>query len=315
MNFDIIHDMEKIAVLTGGTSDEREVSLESGRNVAEALAGLGKYDVHMVVLNADNLDEMPKDVDAVYIALHGGWGENGGVQRALDALRIPYTGPGAESSRVAMDKIKTKMILEFTGVPTPAWTLASADTPTPPITPPVVVKTPSGGSSLGIAKVQDAGGWLAARDKVFASSPEGSPVIVEEFIHGREFTVPVLDGEAWTPVEIITETGWYGYDEKYRSEKTLYPFVDESELTVTGESLAGKLRSTALDAYKALGCRGITRVDMRVSPIGRVYVLELNTSPGFTSHSLVPKSGMHDGSTFAQVCEKILKSAAFGGNR
>ena len=117
--------MKKIAVLMGGTSNERAVSLVSGRNVAEALASLGKYEVIPVTLDADNLDALPDGIDAAYIALHGGWGENGGVQAALNARGIPYTGPGAESSRIAMDKIKTKIVLEMKGVPTAKWTLAS----------------------------------------------------------------------------------------------------------------------------------------------------------------------------------------------
>lgn len=304
--------MEKIAVLMGGLSNEREVSLESGRNVVDGLKSLGIYDVVPVVINAESLDEMPEGVSRVFIALHGGWGENGGVQRALDFRKIPYTGPGAESSRVAMDKIKTKMILEFTNVPTPAWSLASPDTPSSPLSLPVVVKPPADGSSVGISKVSTAQDWQAARDAAFAAQGGQGTVIVEEFIAGREFTVPVLNNEAWSPIEIIAENGWYGFDEKYRSEKTMYPFVSESELTIKGEKIADILRKTALDAYKALGCRGITRVDIRLSPLGRPYVLELNTSPGFTSHSLVPKAGMREGATFGEVCKKILDCATYG---
>ena len=133
----------------GGTSSEREVSLQSGRNVAEALASLGKYEVVPVILDADNLDAMPKDVDAAYIALHGGWGENGGVQLALDKIGVPYTGPGAAASQIAMDKVKTKMVLEMNGVPTAAWGLANPDTEKSPLPLPVVVKPPCDGSSVG----------------------------------------------------------------------------------------------------------------------------------------------------------------------
>ena len=161
--------MEKIAVLMGGTSSEREVSLVSGKNVAEALASLGKYEVVPVVLDTDDLSAMPSGVSRVYIALHGGWGENGGVQAALDKMKIPYTGPGAEASRVAMDKVKTKMILEMKGVPTAAWTLASPDTPASPLPLPVVVKPPCDGSSVGISKVSTADQWIAARDAAFAA--------------------------------------------------------------------------------------------------------------------------------------------------
>ena len=137
----------------GGRSSEREVSLQSGRNVAEALASLGKYEVVPVDVTDDTLAALPRDVDAAYIALHGGWGENGGVQAALDALKIPYTGPGVQASQIAMDKVKTKMVLEMKNVPTAKWSLASPDTEKPPLPLPVVVKPPCDGSSVGISKV------------------------------------------------------------------------------------------------------------------------------------------------------------------
>ena len=296
--------MKKIAVLMGGCSSEREVSLSSGRNVAEALASLGKYDVVPVVLDAENLDALPEDVDAAYIALHGGWGENGGVQAALNERKIPYTGPGVLASQIAMDKIKTKMVLEMKGVPTAAWGLASPDTDKPPLPLPVVVKPPCDGSSVGISKVSRAGDWKAALDLAFSVQSREKPVMVEEFVPGREMTVAVVDGEAWPVIEIVAKGGWYGYDEKYNSEETKYPFLEDAELSE-------KLKKTAVDAYAAVGCRGVTRVDFRVSPLGRCYVLELNTSPGFTSHSLVPKAGMRTGLTFAGVCDRILGSAEF----
>ena len=300
--------MKKIAVLMGGTSSEREVSLQSGRNVAEALASLGKYEVVPVVLDADNLDAMPKDVDAAYIALHGGWGENGGVQLALDKIGVPYTGPGAAASQIAMDKVKTKMVLEMNGVPTAAWGLANPDTEKSPLPLPVVVKPPCDGSSVGISKVSKQEDWKSAlEDAVKAISAENaksSPptVLVEEYIPGREFTVGVIDGEPLPVLEIVAPNGWYGYHEKYDSNETRYPFLEDGEL-------ARKMQKIAVDAYKAVGCRGVTRVDFRVSPLGRCYVLELNTSPGFTSHSLVPKAGMKTGLTFAGVCDRILASA------
>ena len=296
--------MKKIAVLMGGCSSEREVSLSSGRNVAEALASLGKYDVVPVVLDAENLDALPEGVDAAYIALHGGWGENGGVQASLNERKIPYTGPGVLASQIAMDKIKTKMVLEMKGVPTAAWGLASPDTDKPPLPLPVVVKPPCDGSSVGISKVSRAEDWKAALDLAFSVQSREKPVMVEEFVPGREMTVAVVDGEAWPVIEIVAKGGWYGYDEKYNSEETKYPFLEDAELSE-------KLKKTAVDAYAAVGCRGVTRVDFRVSPLGRCYVLELNTSPGFTSHSLVPKAGMRTGLTFAGVCDRILGSAEF----
>ena len=287
----------------GGRSSEREVSLCSGKNVAEALASLGAYEVIPVDVTDDSLDAMPKDVDAAYIALHGGWGEDGGVQAALNALRIPYTGPGVQASQVAMDKVKTKMVLEMKGVPTAKWTLASPDTESSPLPLPVVVKPPCDGSSVGISKVSKPEEWKDALDAAEKAMKAPGPALVEEFVPGREFTVAVVDGEAWPVIEIVAKGGWYGYEEKYNSEETRYPFLEDADL-------APKMQKIAVDAYRAVGCRGVTRVDFRVSPLGRCYVLELNTSPGFTSHSLVPKSGMHTGLTFAEVCDRILSSAA-----
>ncbi len=297
----------------GGRSSEREVSLQSGRNVAEALASLGKYEVVPVDVTDDTLAALPRDVDAAYIALHGGWGENGGVQAALDALKIPYTGPGVQASQIAMDKVKTKMVLEMKNVPTAKWSLASPDTEKPPLPLPVVVKPPCDGSSVGISKVSTESDWPKARDLAFSAITSSSQVLktsapptvlVEEFIPGREFTVAVVDGKAWPVIEIVAKDGWYGYEEKYTSNETRYPFLEDGELS-------SKMQKIAVDAYRAVGCRGVTRVDFRVSPLGRCYVLELNTSPGFTAHSLVPKAGIKTGLTFAGVCDRILQSADY----
>ena len=308
--------MKRIAVLMGGTSSEREVSLMSGKNVAEALASLGKYDVIPVDVKDDTLNAMPKDVDAAYIALHGGWGENGGVQAALNALKIPYTGPGVLASQIAMDKVKTKMVLEMKNVPTAKWSIVRlGDCSDCSIPFPVVVKPPKDGSSVGISKCRDNGefrkglelAWSIdgkSNNRTIEQSNNGPLALVEEFIPGREFTVAVVDGEAWPVIEIVAKGGWYGYEEKYNSDETKYPFLEDDDL-------APKMQKIAVDAYRAVGCCGVTRVDFRVSPLGRCYVLELNTSPGFTSHSLVPKSGIKTGLTFAGVCDRILKSADY----
>ena len=305
----------------GGTSSEREVSLMSGKNVAEALKSLGKYDVIPVDVKDDTLDAMPKDVDAAYIALHGGWGENGGVQAALNALKIPYTGPGVLASQIAMDKVKTKMVLEMKNVPTAKWGLANPDTEKSPLPLPVVVKPPCDGSSVGISKVSSESDWIKSRDLAFSAIKQSDnlksnnpTILVEEFIPGREFTVAVVDGEAWPVIEIVAKGGWYGYEEKYNSDETQYPFLCDqpsNPQTLKPSNLEAELQKTAVQAYQALGCRGVTRVDFRVSPLGRCYVLELNTSPGFTSHSLVPKSGIRTGLTFAGVCDRILQSADY----
>ena len=228
------------------------------------------------------------------------------MQAALNARKIPYTGPGVLASQIAMDKVKTKMVLEMNNVPTAAWGLANRDTAASPLPLPVVVKPPCDGSSVGISKVAKAEEWPAARDAAFAVETRGDAVVlVEEFIPGREFTVGVIDGEALPAIEIVAKGGWYGYEEKYLSNETRYEFLEDNG------GLEKKLQALAVKAYKAVGCRGVTRVDFRVSPLGRCYVLELNTSPGFTSHSLVPKAGMKTGLTFAGVCDRILASADY----
>ncbi len=299
----------------GGTSSEREVSLTSGRNVAEALASLGTYEVVPIDLTEDNLNALPKDTDAVYIALHGGWGENGGVQTALNAAQIPYTGPGAEASRLAMDKLETKKVLDLKKVQTAPWRRATpADAPaSSPFGYPVIVKAPREGSSVGVYKCDTDAAFRKAISDASKIDAEkfGGPgeALIETFIPGREMTVGIIAGETLPAIEIVAAGGWYGYEEKYNSSETAYPFLADSA-NPTDAALERKLQALALDAYHALGCRGVTRVDFRVTPEGEAYVLELNTSPGFTSHSLVPKAGIRTGLSFARVCEKILTSAA-----
>ncbi|MGN0847311.1 MAG: D-alanine--D-alanine ligase [Kiritimatiellia bacterium] len=298
---------KKVAVLMGGTSNEREVSLVSGRNVAEALSTLGKFDVVPVVLDADDLGALPADVDACYVTLHGGWGENGGVQAALDARGIPYTGPGAAASRVTMDKIETKKVLDAAGVPTAPWCVvreadaACAETDLPlPL--PVVVKAPRDGSSVGVYVVKTFDQWAdAVRNAVRIDREKfggDGEALVEAFIDGREMTVGVLGHEALPVVEICAPGGWYGYEAKYHSEATRYPFPTDDFLP--------EMQRLALAAFDATHCRGVTRVDFRVTPEGRMYVLELNTSPGMTGHSLVPKAAAKLGIAFPELCDRVL---------
>ena len=301
---------KKVAVLMGGTSNEREVSLVSGRNVAEALSALGAYEVVPVVLDADNLDALPGGVDACYVTLHGGWGENGGVQAALDARGIPYTGPGAAASRITMDKIATKKVLDAAGVPTAPWFVESDTRWTPAanafeLTFPCVVKAPRDGSSVGVYLVKKAEDYEKAvaearridREK-FGGAGEA---LVEAFLPGREMTVGVLGHDALPVVEICAPGGWYGYEEKYNSDETRYPFPEDAFLP--------EMQRLALAAFDATGCRGVTRVDFRVTPEGRMYVLELNTSPGMTGHSLVPKAAAKNGLPFPQLCDRVLGTA------
>jgi len=302
---------KKIAVLMGGTSNEREVSLVSGRNVADALEKSGRHEVVRVVLDADDLSSLPDGVDACYIALHGGWGENGGVQAALDARGIPYTGPGAVASRLTMDKIATKRRLDAAGVPNASWAvLAPADADLPadrlPLPLPCVVKAPRDGSSVGVYLVRTFAEWApAVREAVRIDREKfggAGEALAEAFIPGREMTVGVLDDATLPVVEICAPNGWYGYEEKYNSDETRYPFPDDAFLP--------DMQRLARAAFDACGCRGVSRVDFRVTPEGRMYVLELNTSPGMTGHSLVPKAAAKTGLDFTALCERVLEAAA-----
>ena len=300
--------MKKVCVLMGGTSNERDVSLVSGKNVADALGALGAYDVVPVRLDADSLDALPAGADACYIALHGGWGENGGVQAALDARGIPYTGPGAAASRLAMDKIATKKVLDAAGVPTAAWAVATPSRPLAdsPVGYPCVVKAPRDGSSVGVYLVKRAEDFAHAVSEAQRIDREKfggeGEALVEAFVPGREATVGVIGHEALPVVEICAPNGWYGYEEKYNSDETRYPFPDDG--------FCPEMQRVALAAFDAAGCRGVTRVDFRVTPEGRMYVLELNTSPGMTGHSLVPKAAAKVGIDFPQLCDRILRTAA-----
>lgn len=294
---------KKICVLSGGVSNEREVSLNSGKNVAEALAALGKYEVIPVVLDRESVDGIPQ-CDACFLALHGGWGEDGGIQAALDAMHIPYTGPGAAASRLAMDKIATKKVLAAAGIPTPEWEIAEAETlPSriPAFGYPAVVKAPRDGSSVGVYLAKDEEEFK--KSVVDAIRIDGKEALIEKFIAGREMTVAVLGEKAFPVVEICAKGGWYGYDEKYESDETEYPFPDDPFLP--------ELQQIAISAYKACGCRGVVRVDFRIDESGAPYVLELNTLPGMTSHSLVPKAAAKTGISFPKLCDLILDAAAF----
>lgn len=294
----------KVAVLMGGVSSEREISLQSGKNALEALRSLGIYDVTGVDLTAESLSGMPSGVDVAFLALHGGWGENGGVQSALDALKIPYTGPGADASRIAMDKIATKELLDAARVPTAAWyQIQSGEEAKCSFDYPVVVKPPCDGSSVGISKACNADGFRQAVEE--AMKIDGKRVLVEKFIPGREFTVGILpDGRALPVVEIVTPHSWYGWEEKYLSTETRYEFpqLPWNE----------KLQHLAVEAYNAAGCRGVVRVDFRVTSRGEAFVLELNTLPGLTSHSLVPKACAKAGISFAQLCRISVETASYG---
>jgi len=296
-----------IGVLMGGPSRERRVSLDSGRAVAEALRELG-HDVRPAdVRPGDVTAELVRDIDVAFVALHGAWGEDGGVQGELDTLGVCYTGSGPEASRLAMDKVAAKERFSEAGIPTPAFrVLASGDEEMleeamERIGPDLVVKPIAEGSSIDLYMTDSLSALRDAVEKVWA---RGEPALVERCIAGREFTVGVLGESPLPMLEIRTDSGRYGYKEKYLSGSTQYIFDhglpdDVEERTVTA----------ALAAHRALGCRDLSRVDMMITPEGEPEILEVNTIPGFTRHSLVPKAAAQVGLSFGRLCERIVALA------
>jgi len=298
--------MKRVAVLMGGTSSEREVSLRSGAAVVEGLTQAG-FDAVPVVLTEDRVEALPPGIEVIFIALHGGYGENGGVQADLDRLGVPYTGPGAAASRITIDKIATKRVLEAAGIPTAPFEVLPRGSHTTALPLPVVVKPPRDGSSVGISKVTEPGQWAAALKSAREADPQGE-VLVEAYIPGREWTVGVIGGEALPVVEILAPNGWYGYTEKYTKGMTHYVFPESPD----DAPLVAQCQVLALLSFQATGCRGVSRVDFRVSPEGQPYVLEINTVPGFTATSLLPKAAAKMGLSFSALCARLLEHAACG---
>lgn len=294
--------MKRVAVVMGGTSNEAEVSLRSGAAVASALRVSG-YEVVEVVLGEDSLAGLPRDVDAVYIALHGGYGEGGGIQADLNALGLPYTGPGAEASALCMDKEATKRVLAAAGLPVPLGqlvTVADCERGAPfPL--PVVVKPPRDGSSVGLSKVTEADQWADAVRLACAQDGCGE-ALCERYIEGRELAVSVVHGEALPVVEILAPGGWYDYHAKYTPGVSAHVYPEQDAMMECLQRLAER-------ACAATGCRGAVRVDFRLTAAGEPFILEINTAPGCTETSLMPDAAARAGIAFPQLCAMLIERA------
>ncbi len=293
---------KNIAVLMGGWSSEHEVSLKSGATVTEGLRDAG-YDVNPVVMQGRELI-LPEGTDAVFIAMHGGFGENGELQAELNALRIPYTFSGEAACSLAMDKEATRRVLDESGVPVPEGMVIGASDARP-LELPLVVKPPLEGSSVGVHLVMREEEWAAA---LADTCSYGGRALVERFIPGRELTVGVLNGRSLPVLEIEVPDGWYDFNSKYNSGKTRYTFPGAEE-----SLLCGRCRDLAEKVFSVMGARGAARVDFRVNPAGEAYVLELNAVPGLTATSLLPKAAERDGLIFSQLCATLVELAEFDG--
>ncbi|MET3132439.1 D-alanine-D-alanine ligase [Oxalobacteraceae bacterium GrIS 1.11] len=300
----------KVGVLFGGRSAEREVSIMSGNGVLKALLSRG-VDAHPFDPGQRSLAELAAEkFDRVFIALHGRYGEDGSMQGALEQLGIAYTGSGVMPCAVGMDKIYTKLIWLMHGLPTPKYVVldgaSDLDQVARELGLPLIVKPPHEGSTIGITKVERADAFQAAYD--IAAALDDS-VLAEEFVTGREFTVAVLGhgagARALPVVEIVAPAGNYDYQNKYFTDDTKYfcPAVLDPEV-------AAEMERIALQAYRVLGCEGWGRVDvlLRASD-NRPFLLEVNTSPGMTGHSLVPMAARAVGIAYEDLCLEILASA------
>jgi D-alanine-D-alanine ligase len=306
--------MGKVAVLMGGDSAEREVSIMSGTGVLNALLSQGVDASAFDPAHEDLSDLKAEGFQRVFVALHGRHGEDGTVQGALELLGIPYTGSGVMASAIAMDKVMTKRVWVAEGLPTPACVWLAHDELTHErlrevpdrIGLPLIVKPPREGSSIGITKVL---GYSQMQDAVALATRYDADVLCEEFIEGIELTCPVLgqgaDAHALPVVRIAAPDGNYDYQHKYFSDDTGYHCP--SGLSPAEEAEVQRL---VVAAYRSLSCRGWGRADlMRRERDGKFFLLEINTSPGMTGHSLVPMSARAAGISYEQLCLRLLGSA------
>jgi len=303
------HRFGKVGVLYGGRSAEREVSLMSGAGVCAALKSAG-VDAHLFDTGEHPLAALADaGFSRVFIALHGRYGEDGSLQGALELLGIPYTGSGMLASALAMDKIMTKRVWLQAGLPTPEYLVLEDETglveAQARIGLPLIVKAPHEGSTLGVQKVERAQDMLAAYQQ---AARFDRAVLVERFVTGRELTVAVLgngrDARALPVIEIVAPQGNYDYEHKYFSDDTRY--ICPAELP---EALAAEVCDLSERAYRVLGCEGWGRVDLMLDAQHRPWLLEVNTSPGMTGHSLVPMAAKAAGMDYADLCVEILSGA------
>ena len=309
-------DMGRVAVLMGGPSAEREISLISGKAVLGALRSRD-VDAHPFDPAERELFDLKREgFKRAFIALHGRFGEDGTVQGALEVMRIPYTGSGVMGSALSMDKWRTKLVWDASGIPTPRFAMVRSTTDWEKVTEhlgmPVIVKPAREGSTIGLTKVSTPADFHAAW-KLAAKYDE--LVVAEEFIAGQELTASIITdrdrGELALPlVRIEAPQGNYDYQNKYFTDVTKY-FVPSG----VRPEIEDEIRQVALKSFRVLGCRGWGRADVMLKPDGSYYFLEMNTSPGMTGHSLVPMAAKAAGMNYADLCVKILEDARLDSGR
>lgn len=301
-------DMGRIGVLMGGPSSEREISLKSGHAVYDALKGAG-LEVSAIDIKTDKIREnmrliKSKKIECAFIALHGRFGEDGQIQSILESLKIIYTGSGVEASRLAMDKIASLEIFAGRGLKIPEYEVLEKKANwrlNKELAFPVVVKPATHGSSIGLSIVQKRGDLEKAVNLAFSFDKRA---IIEQYIKGREFTVGILDERALAVIEIVPKNAFFDYEAKYKAGLTDY--IVPARIP---EKISLAMQRCAYKAHKALGCYGCSRADIILSEENIPYILEVNTIPGFTSTSLLPKAALAMGLDFSSLCIKLLKLA------
>ncbi|MGB2599236.1 MAG: D-alanine--D-alanine ligase [Candidatus Omnitrophota bacterium] len=294
----------EIGVLAGGSSSEREISLKSGRAVFDALREAG-LDAALIDVKEDDFALLVNEagIDLAFIALHGRFGEDGTVQKMLFERGVLYTGSGPEASRMALDKIASKERLSGKDLKTPEYmvTELGESIPYESVWFPCVVKPQHEGSSIGLTVVSSKEHLAEAVDR---ASNYSRRIIIEKFIEGREITVGILENRALPVVEIVPEGGCYDFNAKYQSANTRYIVPADID-----EDVFKRAQETAVNAHNALGCEEFSRVDMRLSSEGELFILEVNTIPGLTERSLLPMAAKAVGLSFTELCVKILVGA------
>jgi len=304
----IVNSKLKVAVLMGGIGEERDISFQSGNCVAEALKEAG-LNVVTADIRPDNMDVLQDgDIDVFFLALHGKFGEDGQLQQILEDKSLLYTGSGPMASRLAFDKMASKKAFAEAGVATPAAMDFNHDTDIRQVEKQLqqfadtyVIKPIRQGSSVGISIVADRREAIAAARKVLSGFGD---CMIEKFVPGREITVGILCGRPLPIIEVRSKTGFYDYQAKYIDEQTEF-LLD----TIRDPALAAKINQAALDCFDALGCRHFARVDFILDDEEIACALEVNTIPGFTTHSLLPKAAAKAGLSMSELCIRIIEAA------
>ena len=304
---------ENVAVLCGGDSKEREVSLRSGAAVSKALNEAGINAEVLDIHSLNEVDEKLRKYSSVFIAMHGDWGENGELQEKLSQLKIPYTGSNPQASSNAMNKWLARELFSKAGIKIPQGVLIKANQNNIPElsvlkTNHIVVKPESGGSTVGITIIENFTQEKILEAVKFARESYEGDVLIEEYIEGREVTASVWENEneiqALPLIEIVPKVGFYDYKNKYTSGATEYIVPAKIE-----ENISEKIREAAVKAHEVLGCSSYSRADFRLNPNGDFYILEVNTAPGMTATSLVPKAAAAVGVNMPEFVKHILSMA------